>query len=58
VLTELSGITFGEAWPTRLRAPFGPIEADYLGREAFIRNKRVTGRTKDLADIEGMEGEA
>jgi hypothetical protein len=32
--------------------------SDYLGREAFIRNKRVTGGTKDLADIEGIEGEA
>ena len=24
------------------------------GRDAFIRNKRATGRAKDLGDVEGM----
>jgi hypothetical protein len=54
VLTELTGLTFAEAWPGRTRAPFGPIEVDVLGREAFIRNKRATGRAKDLGDLEGL----
>jgi hypothetical protein len=55
ILTELSGLTFGEAWPTRMRAAFGPdLEVDYIGRDAFIRNKRATGRAKDLGDIEGL----
>ena len=34
--------------------PFGELEADFIGRDAFIRNKRATGRTKDLGDIEGL----
>lgn len=38
-----------------VRRPFGPIEVDYIGRHAFLQNKRATGRTKDLADIEGFE---
>jgi hypothetical protein len=25
-----------------------------IGREAFIRNKRATGRPKDLGDLEGL----
>jgi hypothetical protein len=54
VLTELTGVTFDDAWPTRLHAAFGPLSVDYLGREAFIRNKRATGRTRDLADIEDL----
>jgi hypothetical protein len=54
VLTELTGLSFGEVWPDRMRRPFGDIEADFIGREAFIRNKRATGRAKDLGDIEGM----
>ena len=54
VLTELSGITFSEAWSGRTRAPFGPLMADVIGREAFIKNKRATGRTKDLGDIETL----
>ena len=55
LLTELTGLTFADAWPGRLRAAFGPLEVDYLGRDAFIRNKRATGRTRDLADIENLE---
>ena len=54
VLTELSGLTFGEAWSTRTRAAFGPVTADVIGREAFIKNKRATGRARDLGDIEAL----
>jgi hypothetical protein len=54
VLTELTGLTFADAWPGRLRGPFGPLEVDYLGREAFIANKRATGRARDLSDIESL----
>jgi len=54
VLTELSGLTFDEAWATRTTAAFGPLTVNVLGREAFIKNKRATGRTKDLGDIESL----
>ena len=54
VLTELSGPTFSEAWSTRTRAAFGPVMADVIGREAFIKNKRATGRARDLGDIEAL----
>jgi hypothetical protein len=54
VLTELSGLTFTEAWSSRMQAAFGPVMADVIGREAFIKNKRATGRTKDLGDIESL----
>jgi hypothetical protein len=55
ILTEISGVTFAAAWSTRVRAPFGPdLDVDYIGREEFIRNKRATGRAKDLGDIEGL----
>ncbi|MQA30527.1 MAG: hypothetical protein GEU82_11950 [Luteitalea sp.] len=56
ILTELTGLTFSDAWPDRVRRRFGDIDVDFIGREAFIRNKRATGRTKDLADIEALEG--
>jgi hypothetical protein len=54
ILTDLTGITFAEAWPDRMRRPFGDVDVDFIGRDAFIRNKRATGRAKDLGDIEGM----
>jgi len=54
LLTELTGLMFTDAWPDRQRAAFGDIQVEYIGRAAFIRNKRATGRLKDLADIDGM----
>ena len=54
ILTELTAIDFSEAWATRERGQFGELVVDFIGREAFIRNKRATGRAKDLGDIEGL----
>jgi hypothetical protein len=34
-------------------AAFGPLTVDVIGREAFVKNKRATGRARDLGDIEG-----
>jgi hypothetical protein len=54
ILTQLTGLTFTEAWPDRMRRPFGDVDVDFIGRAAFIRNKRATGRAKDLGDIDGL----
>ena len=54
ILTELTGLTFEEAWPGRDAGRFGELTVDFLGRDAFIRNKRATGRPRDLGDIEGL----
>jgi hypothetical protein len=54
LLTELMGLTFEEAWPDRIRRPFGELEVDVIDRASFLRNKRATGRLRDLSDIEGM----
>ena len=55
ILTELTGLTFAEAWVDRFHHDFGGVAVDFIGRASFIRNKRATGRPKDLGDIEGME---
>jgi hypothetical protein len=54
VLTDVTGLTFAEAWPRRLAGRFGPVDADFVGREDFIRNKRATGRPKDLGDLDAL----
>jgi hypothetical protein len=54
ILTDLTGITFAQAWPERVYQPLGDIRVPLIGREAFIQNKKATGRAKDLGDIEGM----
>ena len=54
LLTQLSGVTFADAWPGRTRARMGEVEVDVIGRAAFLRNKRATGRARDLGDIEAL----
>ena len=39
----------------RYELTFGDVPVDFIGRSSFIRNKRATGRARDLGDIEGME---
>ena len=54
LLTELTGLAFAEAWQGRESGRFGDLTVDFIGRDAFVRNKRATGRAKDLADLEGL----
>ena len=54
ILTSVSGITFDEAWPERVVGDFGGVRVPFLGRAALIRNKRASGRRKDLGDLESL----
>jgi hypothetical protein len=54
ILTELTGITFADAWPDRVQGTFGDVTVDVIGRDAFIRNKLATGRARDLGDVEDL----
>ena len=49
VLTQLSGLLFDEAWPTRLRGVFGSLDVDFIGRDV------ATGRAKDRIDVQSLE---
>lgn len=55
ILTQLTGLAFDEAWPSRVRGTFGPVEVDFIGRDEFIRNKLATGRAKDRIDVQSLE---
>jgi hypothetical protein len=47
-------LTWDEAADSAETFRFGDLEVRTLGRDALIKNKRATGRTKDLADIEAL----
>ena len=57
ILTSISGVGFEEAWPERVTHETDGLAVPFLGRAALVRNKRLTGRAKDLADLEAL-GEA
>ena len=56
VITSISGVEFDEAWEARVPTRFADQEVSALSRDHLIRNKRASGRTQDLADIEALEG--
>lgn len=55
ILTQISGVDFDEAWETRVIVEVQGMQLPFLGREALLRNKRASGRAKDLADAELLE---
>lgn len=55
VLTSLSGIaSFDDAWTDRIVQEVRGREVPFIGRGTLVRNKRATGRTKDVADLEAL----
>ena len=55
LLTDLSGLDFDEAWKNRTMHSVGAFNVPFLGRDDLIRNKRASGRPKDLADLDILE---
>jgi len=55
ILTDLTALDFDSAWENRVRMPVGDLEADFLGLQDLIANKRAIGRARDLADVEGLD---
>jgi hypothetical protein len=55
ILFGVSGVQFDDAWPRRVALDVEGAAVSVIGREDFIRNKRTTGRPRDLADIAALE---
>lgn len=55
IITAASGLQFEEAYARSLPVTIEGIEVHILSIEDIIRNKRASGRTKDLADAEILE---
>ena len=51
ILTGISGVTWPEAWASRMQVDLDGIEIHVIGKEELIRNKKATGRPQDLADV-------
>ena len=55
ILTGVTGVDFETAWRERIIHRIDTLDLPFIGREALLQNKRATGRTKDLADVEVLE---
>ncbi|HEY5085892.1 MAG TPA: hypothetical protein VII66_00910 [Gemmatimonadaceae bacterium] len=54
VLTDVTGLSFESAWGSRIVHRIGALDVPFLGRDDLVRNKRATGRYKDLGDLEAL----
>lgn len=54
LLTSLSGIKWAFAWENRVPGSYGGVPVHFIGRETLVTNKKATGRTQDLADLEAL----
>lgn len=55
IITAVSGLRFEDAFARSLSIDLEGIEVRVPCLQDLIRNKRATGRTKDLADAEALE---
>ena len=54
ILTELTGLSYSDAWADRATHRVADLDVGFLGRRSLIVNKRATGRAQDLADLESL----
>lgn len=51
ILNQISGVRFATAWKNRVRGTFAGHRVSVLSLRDYRRNKRASGRPKDLLDL-------
>lgn len=54
ILNEIDGITFDEAYPNKLLIDVEGLPVNYIGLDDLIKNKQISGRKKDISDIQQL----
>ncbi len=55
LLTDIDGVTFAECFENRVEIEIEEIMVNFIGYNELIKNKRVSGRLRDLDDINNLE---
>lgn len=55
LLTEISGVTFEDAWPRREEHDLDGVRCNVIAPDDLVTNKRAAGRPQDLADVAALE---
>ena len=55
IITRISGVSYTEASEHALTKEIGGVPVKVISIEDLIVNKKASGRTKDLADVEVLE---
>lgn len=52
LITVLDGLNAEETWSGKVEGTLGEHRVFFIGKAAYIKNKRAVGRQKDLGDLE------
>lgn len=55
LLTTIDGVTFTECYANRKEVTLDGIVVDFIGYSDLLKNKRESGRPKDIDDIENLQ---
>ena len=55
ILNEIDGVQFADAVKGKQLFKSGKLEIPFIGKDDFIRNKKATGRKKDLQDVKKIQ---
>ena len=56
LINDISGVSFEEVWENRLEGKYGGVSVDFISFENLLKNKKQSGRPKDLADYDELGG--
>jgi len=55
LVTEISGVTFEDAYPRHTKVEIEGVSVSIIGRQDLLLNKKAAGRPQDLADASWLE---
>ena len=55
LITTLPGVDFEISYANKVEVEFGDVKVYFIDLENLKKNKRVSGRNQDLADLENLE---
>ena len=57
IITSIKGLSFDEAYKSRIESSFDGVIVNFISREHLIVVKKAAGRLQDLADVENLSAE-
>jgi len=55
LINAISGLTFEQLWKNRVSGLYGTVKVYYISKTDLLKNKTVSGRPQDIADIEELK---
>lgn len=55
LLTSIDGVSFNSCYANRKKVTFDGLAMNFIGYHDLVKNKKATGRHRDLDDVENMD---